>query len=317
MANEHKNGKKFSTAVLAGATALALLIGIGGTYAATSLSSGGAVVEYKGGEVSKQDVQELAYDRVASQIAFQETMNALLEEEYGKELDQKKVDEEFKKTEEQFGSKEEFENAIKQAGMTGIDEFKEALRSQLLVDIAKEKQVKVSEEDIKAQFEKENVEVRASHILVETEEQAKDIQKQLKDGADFAKLAKEKSTDTGSGAKGGDLGYFTVGTMVPEFEAYAFKDDVVGKVSEPIQSQFGFHIIKVVDRKEKDLKFEDEKARIKEQLSAEKAAAIDANAIYAELIEKYDVDVKDKAAKAQFDAVIEAAKAPKESEEAQ
>ena len=213
------------------------------------------------------------------QLAFQETMNALLEKEYGDQVDQEKVDEEFSKTEEQFNSEEEFEQAIQQAGMSSTEEFKEALRGQMLVDAAKSKLVDVTDEEIEAQFAKENVEVEASHILVETEEEAQDIIKELNDGADFAELAKEKSTDTGSGEKGGELGFFSAGKMVPEFEEYAFKEDVVGKISEPVQSQFGFHVIKVTDRKEKDLKLEDEKDRIREELAAEKSASVDANKI--------------------------------------
>ncbi|WP_215144938.1 peptidylprolyl isomerase [Exiguobacterium qingdaonense] len=320
MTNEpKKQDKKFSTGALVGASALALIIGAGGTYAATNVGGGesdsSAVVTYKGGEITRGEIADMSYDRMVPQLAFQETMNALLEKEYGDQVAQEKVDEEFSKTEEQFNSEEEFEQAIQQAGMSGTDEFKEALRGQMLVDAAKSELVDVTDEDIEAQFAKENVEVEASHILVESEEEAQDIIKQLNDGADFAELAKEKSTDTGSGEKGGELGYFSAGAMVPEFEEYSFREDVVGKISEPVQSQFGFHVIKVTDRKEKDLKLEDEKDRIREELAAEKSASVDANKIYAELIEKYNVDVKDAKAEQQFDAVKEAIKNADESSE--
>ncbi|XCA82829.1 peptidylprolyl isomerase [Exiguobacterium mexicanum] len=318
MTNEpNKQNKKFSTGALVGASAIALLIGVGGTYAATSggSSDNSTVVSFEGGEVTRGEIADMSYDRMVPQLAFQETMNELLEKEYGDKVEQEKVDEEFSKTEEQFNSKEEFEQAIQQAGMTNTDEFKEALRGQMLVDAAKSELVEVTDEDIEAQFAKENVEVKASHILVETEEEAQAIIKELNDGGDFADIAKEKSTDTGSGEKGGDLGYFSAGAMVPEFEEYAFQEDVVGKVSEPVQSQFGFHVIKVMDRKEKDLKLEDEKDRIREALATEKAASVDANKIYAELIEKYNVDVKDAKASTQFDAVKDALKAEEEGTE--
>ncbi|MDA5560492.1 peptidylprolyl isomerase [Exiguobacterium sp. MMG028] len=320
MTNEpKKQDKKFSTGALVGASALALIIGAGGTYAATSAGGGesdnSAVVTYKGGEITRGEITDMSYDRMVPQLAFQETMNALLEKEYGDQVEQEKVDEEFSKTEEQFNSEEEFEQAIQQAGMSGTEEFKEALRGQMLVDAAKSELVDVTDEDIEAQFAKENTEVEASHILVESEEEAQDIIKQLNDGADFAELAKEKSTDTGSGEKGGELGFFSTGQMVPEFEEYAFQEDVVGKVSEPIQSQYGFHVIKVTDRKEKDLKLEDEKDRIREEVATEKLASVDANKVYAELIEKYNVDVKDAKAEQQFDAVKEAIKNADESSE--
>ena len=84
-------------------------------------------------------------------------------------------------------------------------------------------------------------EVHARHILVPTEAEAKDIEDQLKKGADFATLAKEKSKDPGA-ADGGDLGYFTKDQMVPEFSDVAFKLDK-GQISDPVHTQFGWHII--------------------------------------------------------------------------
>ncbi|HTV36869.1 MAG TPA: peptidylprolyl isomerase [Xanthobacteraceae bacterium] len=91
-------------------------------------------------------------------------------------------------------------------------------------------------------------EVRARHILVATEDEAKDIEAQLKKGADFATLAKEKSKDPSGAANGGDLGYFTKDQMVPEFAAAAFKLDK-GQISDPVHTQFGWHIIKVEDKR--------------------------------------------------------------------
>jgi len=92
-------------------------------------------------------------------------------------------------------------------------------------------------------------EVHARHILVATEDEAKAIAADLKKGADFAAVAKEKSKDPGA-ANGGDLGYFTKDQMVPEFAEVAFKLDR-GQVSDPIHTQFGWHIIKVEDKRTK------------------------------------------------------------------
>jgi len=92
-------------------------------------------------------------------------------------------------------------------------------------------------------------EVRARHILVETEDEAKAIAEQIKGGADFAALAKEKSKDPGA-ADGGDLGYFGKEQMVPEFSAVAFQM-YPGQVSNPVKTQFGWHIIKLEDKRQK------------------------------------------------------------------
>ena len=91
-------------------------------------------------------------------------------------------------------------------------------------------------------------EVKARHILVATEAEAKELAKQLKKGADFDKLAKDKSTDKGSGKEGGDLGWFIKDKMVPEFAEAAFKMKK-GEISDPVKSAFGWHVIKLEDRR--------------------------------------------------------------------
>ena len=112
----------------------------------------------------------------------------------------------------------------------------------------------VSEEAMKKVYDeaaaarKGETEVRARHILVPTEDEAKAVVKRLQAGEDFAKLAGELSKDPGS--EGGDLGYFTKEKMVPEFADAAFKLDV-GKLSDPVKSQFGWHVIKVEDKRVK------------------------------------------------------------------
>lgn len=90
-------------------------------------------------------------------------------------------------------------------------------------------------------------EVRASHILVDNEEHAKQIKRELEDGADFAELAKKKSQGP-SAKNGGDLGFFGRNQMVKPFERAAFDLDV-GKVSDPVKTQFGWHVIKKTDER--------------------------------------------------------------------
>lgn len=93
-------------------------------------------------------------------------------------------------------------------------------------------------------------EVRARHILVDTEEKAKEIYENIAHGADFTAMARQFSKDPGSKEDGGDLGYFTRGRMVPQFEETAFKTPK-GEVALPIKSQFGWHLIKVEDKRQK------------------------------------------------------------------
>ena len=95
-------------------------------------------------------------------------------------------------------------------------------------------------------------EVRARHILVETEDEAKAIKEELTKGGDFAELAKSKSKDPGAAAEGGDLGFFSKDQMVPEFAEAAFKLDK-GQTSDPVKSSFGWHIIRVEEKRTKPL----------------------------------------------------------------
>jgi peptidyl-prolyl cis-trans isomerase C len=120
---------------------------------------------------------------------------------------------------------------------------------------------KVYDEAVKPMAQEE--EVRARHILVETEEEAKAILEQLKAGADFATLAKEKSKDPG-GADGGDLGFFAKGQMVPEFSEVAFKM-YEGQLSNPVKSQFGWHIIKMEEKRKRPVPDYD---KVKDQIEA-------------------------------------------------
>lgn len=113
----------------------------------------------------------------------------------------------------------------------------------------------VTDDEVKARYDKEvaalpkQEEVHARHILVKTEDEAKDVIKQLDAGKDFAELAKEKSTDPNK-ADGGDLGYFTKGRMVKEFEDAAFALDKGAYTKTPVKTDFGYHVILVEDKRD-------------------------------------------------------------------
>lgn len=139
-------------------------------------------------------------------------------------------------------------------------------------------------------------EVRARHILVENEELAKQLQERIGKGEDFVALAKEHSKDPGSKDDGGDLGYFSKGQMVPVFEetAFALKP---GQVSAPVKSQFGWHIVKVEDRRQRGAPpFEAIKDRLVASMIHRKAQQV-----AADLRAKAELEYVDPAIKAQID----------------
>jgi len=141
------------------------------------------------------------------------------------------------------GFQSEYQTTVDQYKSYGVSEqtLREVYRNGLLHDKL--------QEVITADQPNTEEQVWARHILVQTEPEAKAIIELLKNGSDFAKLAKEYSTDTGSGSQGGDLGWFGRGIMVSQFEDAAFGQPI-GEIGEPVQTQYGYHIIQVLDRRE-------------------------------------------------------------------
>ena len=129
-------------------------------------------------------------------------------------------------------------------------------------------------------------EIKVSHILVATEKEAKNVKNRLNKGEKFAKLAKELSKDEGSKANGGELGYIVPGQLVPEFEEKAMTMKV-NDISGPVKTQFGWHIITVLDKRPAQIPTKEEAmASIKNKLSRE---AIEKH--FAELASKADIKI--------------------------
>lgn len=193
-------------------------------------------------------------------------------EKMGIEITDEEVDKEVNTMKEQIGGEEAFQSLLKQNNLPE-DFLKENLKKQKLVSEYTEKkldELKPTEEELKKYYEDNKdsfFKAKASHILVSDLKEANLIRKDIKKGGDFAKIAKEKSMDPGSKDNGGELGEFTSGQMVPEFDE-AIAKMKVGEVSEPIQSSYGYHVIKLEDKKE--LAYEDVKPQIEQKVQQEK-----------------------------------------------
>jgi len=181
-----------------------------------------------------------------------------------------------------------------------FDERMKYWRNRALRDAYFEKQINssVSEAAAKTFYDdqvkglKPKEEIQARHILVDTEEKARELKKKIAEGADFAALAKENSKDPGTKDDGGMLGYFSAGQMVPTFEqaALALKK---GEVSDPVKSQFGWHLIKLEDRRQKPPpSFEDVKDRILASMIHQRAQAVAAKLREDAKIEYIDEGIK-------------------------
>ncbi|OGF05401.1 MAG: hypothetical protein A2509_03475 [Candidatus Edwardsbacteria bacterium RIFOXYD12_FULL_50_11] len=152
-----------------------------------------------------------------------------------------------------------------------VQDLEELKKNILLQELYRDeilKRAQPSDSDVKKFYERLGKEAKASHILVKTEEEAKEVAQALKGGGDFAQLAGSKSVDRGSAQRGGDLGWFGWGKMVEEFQAAAFSMKP-GQTSKPIKTAFGFHIIRLDSLREVPLQpFEEMKDRIKQQISS-------------------------------------------------
>jgi peptidyl-prolyl cis-trans isomerase C len=182
------------------------------------------------------------------------------------------------------------------------DAFKKRLvwaRNKLLMDAVLQAEAKaaLTDENLHKVYDEAakqmtpEPEVHARHILVEKEDEAKAILEDLKKGADFATLAKEKSKDPGA-TNGGDLGFFTKDQMVPEFSEVAFKLDA-GQISDPVKTQFGWHIIKVEEKRTKEIPaFEKVKDQLETYVTRKSQAEFISKLRDASKIERLDADGK-------------------------
>ncbi len=180
------------------------------------------------------------------------------------------------------------------SGLTETEEFKKMYREFVLNYSLNQlfKTMTVSEEDALAYYTEHQDQfkeptIRASHILVATEEEANELVKALEEGTSFEELAAEKSSCPSS-ARGGDLGEFGRGQMVPEFEQVAFELEV-GQVSGIVPTQFGFHVIKLTDKKEV-VPFDVVKPQIQQFMTSMKQNEL-YSAFTSELREKYSVQM--------------------------
>ncbi|MFG6116264.1 peptidylprolyl isomerase [Halobacillus sp. MO56] len=285
--------KKFAVAATIAAGVLTL-----SACSSDSEENSKAVVETKSGEVTKEEFYEALKDQNGEAVLQQLVMEEVLSDNY--EVTKEEVNKELENMKEQYG--EQFDMILQQNNFKSEEDFKDMLRLSLLQEKAAMEDVEVSEEEMKDHYNKMKTQVQASHILVDNEDTAKKVKQQLEDGADFKKLAEKFSTDKASLENGGDLGFFGPGEMTAKFEdaAYALEE---GEISEPIKTEFGFHIIKKTgEKKAEDVgSFEEEKDTIKRQLASKKIDQTKLQAKMDKMMENANIKVKDEDFKGLFD----------------
>ncbi len=176
----------------------------------------------------------------------------------GINVDEHQIEDELENFKALNNSEADYQKFLKDNGLT--EEFlKTEIEKEFYINhyltIEMDKFNNPSDEDLQKMFDEYQMkeEVRASHILVNTEDEAKNVLERINKGDKFEDIAREVSIDPGSGVAGGDLGYFTRIKMVKPFSDAAFSMEI-GEISEPVQSDFGYHIIQLTDKKTDDSK---------------------------------------------------------------
>ncbi|MEJ9250304.1 peptidylprolyl isomerase [Bacillus thuringiensis] len=258
--------------------------------ALSACGSSDNVVTSKVGNVTEKELSKELRQQYGESTLYQMMLSKALLDKY------KVSDEEAKKKVEEAKDKmgENFKSTLEQLGLKNEDELKEKMKPE----IAFEKAIKatVTEKDVKDHYKPK---LQVSHILVKDEKTAKEIKEKLNSGEDFAALAKQYSEDPGSKEKGGELSEFGPGMMVKEFEDAAYKLEV-GQLSEPVKSSFGYHIIKLTDKKE--LKpYEEEKENIRKELEQQRIQDPQFHQqVTRDLLKNADIKVSDKDLKDTF-----------------
>ncbi|WP_461200728.1 peptidylprolyl isomerase [Anoxybacillus sp. TBDG-1] len=251
-------------------------------------SGSDVVVETKEGNITKEELYNEMKERYGKDVLRDLVHEKVLSKKF--KVTDEELNKEIENLKEMYGV--QYDLAVQQNG-------EEAIRDMVKLDLLRQKaameDIKVSDEELEKYYNEYKPKVKASHILVDDEKTAKEIKAKLEKGEDFAKLAKEYSKDTGSAQNGGDLGWFGPGKMVEEFEkaAYTLK---VGEVSEPVKTQFGYHIIKVTDKEEKK-SFDEMKEEMEYEVKKSKLDASKVQSKLDKLMKEANVDIKDKSLK--------------------
>jgi foldase protein PrsA len=243
---------------------LSVIAGVMTLTACNNDNNSGAVVETSAGDITKDELYEAMKEKYGEATLRELVYEKVLSDNY--KVSDEELDKKIAELKEQLG--DNFEVALTQYGYDSEEDLRETFRIGMLQEKAAVKDVKATEEEMKEYYDNYKPQIKARHILVADEAKAKEVKTKLDAGEKFEDVAKEFSTDTASAANGGDLGWFGAGQMVPEFEEAAYALDV-NKISEPVKTEHGFHIIQVTEKKEKQ-SYEDMKAEIEHQVKVAK-----------------------------------------------
>lgn len=274
-------------------TAAAVVAFAGIALSTTACSSSKTVVSYKGGKITQQQY----YDKMKKTEAGQSELasmivNNVLEEQYGKYVSNKKVNNEFNKSKKQYGS--QFDAILQQQGLTQST-YKESIRTNLLMNQALRHTKKITKKQEEKAWKNYQPEVQVQHILVSKKSTAEDIIKQLNDGTSFNSLAKKYSTDSATKKSGGKLPKFDSSdtSLDSTFKKAAFKLKPGEYTKTPVKTEYGYHVIKMISKPSKG-SFKSHKKQIDNQIYNKMAQdQTTMQSVLATVLKRADVSIKD------------------------
>jgi foldase protein PrsA len=274
---------------------------IGLAACGNSAADNSAVVKTSAGNVTKDELYTAMKDKYGQQILQQLVYEKVLSKKYS--VSKSEIDKQVNQAKQQLG--DQFDQALAQYGYKDENDFRNSIKLSLLQEKAATQNIKVTDKELQDYYNNIKPEIRASHILVNDQKTAESIKAQLDKGADFATLAKKYSTDTGSKNQGGDVGWFGTGKMDPSFEAAAYKLKV-GQISNPVKSQYGWHIIKLTGKKTKE-PFSKMKNEITQQVKDSKVTQTQIQSAMKNELKDANVKIEDKDLKSTFDSLSQPA----------
>jgi foldase protein PrsA len=274
-----KNNKLIIAVLITAIVAGAACFGIGRM---TAVPAEVAVATVNGEAITKDELYDAMKGQYGQSALDQLISEKILESELKKAnivISEGDTQKELQEMIAQYGGQEQFDALLTNYGYS-LEDFKTNIQMNLKLQKLLEPKITITEDEMKAYFDanKETFDVKeqvkASHILVDSEAKAKEVKEKLSAGGDFAALAKEYSIDTSNSEQGGALGFFSRGDMVPEFENVAFSLEA-GTISDPVKTDFGYHIIKLEEKTTaKAAVYEETKDQLKDILFGEKLPTV-------------------------------------------
>jgi len=266
---------------------IGLVAGVLSLTACNNDTDSEVVVETKAGNITKDEFYNELKERYGEEVLQELVYEKVLTDQF--EVPEEEINQELDQIKKELG--ENFDLALQSSGIADEEELREVIKFRKLQERAAIQDVKVTEEELKSYYDNLKPEVKARHILVEDEATAKEVKQKLDAGEDFAELAKEYSKDA-TAQSGGDLGWLIESQLDQDFAKVAFQLKQ-GEISDPVKSQFGWHIIQATEVVEKK-PFEEMKEEVEYDVKVSKVDNAAFQEALNEALKKANIEVKDK-----------------------